>query len=329
MNEKISEKSPKFICQSCDYKCSKQSEYSKHLITRKHVKNSNLNEYEQKNIQIYSCKVCNKTYKGRNGLWYHEQKCVSNTGMCNMTKTNENNTIALNPQTVQEVTSYDPKRTIEDIMNNEIVKCLIRENTEFKQIMIEQNKQICQLIQEQTIAISNSTNVINTNTHNSHNKTFNLNFFLNEQCKDAMNINDFVMSLDLQMEDLESLGEKGYVEGMTNIIAKRLRDMDVYKRPIHCSDAKREILHIKHDNQWHKEEPGNPIFRNAVRMVVGGNFRLLSQWTVLHPEFNQYHSRWNDVYLKLVKETSGGRGDYESNNDAIMRRLTKLVVIEK
>jgi hypothetical protein len=210
---------------------------------------------------------------------------------------------------------------------------LIRDNQDFKNVVIDLIKSNTDL-QKQMLDICNkfnSTTVYQTTLsgNNSHNKTFNLHFFLNEQCKDAMNITDFVKSLNLQMEDLESLGELGYVEGMTNIIAKRLNDMDVYKRPIHCSDAKREIIHIKHEDKWHKEEPGNPIFRSAVKMVVGGNFRLLAQWTALHPESSQYHSRWSDVYAKLVKETSGGHGDYESNNNSIMRRLTKLVVIEK
>jgi hypothetical protein len=228
------------------------------------------------------------------------------------------------------VLDFIKKETTEfKIQTNDILKFLLQENAEFKQIMIDQNKQILDQ-NKQIMEFSMKNQFGNTTTHtNSHNKTFNLNFFLNEQCKDAMNITDFIKSLDLQMEDLESLGELGYVEGMTNMIAKRLRDIDIYKRPIHCSDAKREIIHIKHEDKWHKEEPGNPIFRSAVKMVVGGNFRLLAQWTALHPESSQYHSRWNDVYNKLVKEASGGNGDYESNNNTIMKRLTKLVVIEK
>jgi len=289
------------ICDICEFKCSKQSNYNMHLCTRKHLRRTSLSNIVPK---IYKCAICAKTYKHSSSLSNHKRNCVAVDG--EQTKSLGNGTDTNSTSSTEEL-KIEMKNMTKMMME------LMKSNTE---------------LQQQLIDICKNTGITH-NTTNSHNKTFNLQFFLNEQCKDAMNITDFVRSLNLQMEDLESLGELGYVEGMTNIIAKRLKDIDIYKRPIHCSDAKREIIHIKHENVWHKEEPGNPIFRSAVKMVVGGNFRLLAQWTKLHPESSQYNSRWNDVYNKLVKETSGGHGDYESNNNSIMRRLTKLVVIEK
>jgi hypothetical protein len=315
-------------CEYCDYECCKQSDWNRHISTKKHTFNSSLtNDSSQKleDIPQFNCENCKRSYRSRVGLWYHLKKCKLPTSSHEISHVSvvpenlSNNNVI--DSIVKENTAYKLETNDILLQTNDIIKTLLQENAEFKQMILEQNKQIIELCKNQG---SNNT------THtNSHNKTFNLQLFLNEQCKDAMNITDFVKSLNLQMEDLESLGELGYVEGMTNMIAKRLREIDIYKRPIHCSDAKREIIHIKHEDKWHKEEPGNPIFRSAVKMVVGGNFRLLAQWTELHPESSQYHSRWNDVYNKLVKETSGGHGDYETNNNTIMRRLTKLVVIEK
>lgn len=291
---------PKIICcQKCSYTTSKESNYQKHLSTRKHQELMKVNEQLITKVAEYKCNICDKLYTSNVGLWKHKKKCKSNEP--EESKQNET-----------EITD-----------SRQIIDFLRQENTEFKKMILDLQIQLVDMCKNMCTTTNNITN------SNSHNKTFNLQFFLNEQCKDAMNITEFVQSLNLEMEDLESLGELGYVEGMTNIFAKRLKDIDVYKRPIHCSDAKREIIHIKHDNVWHKEEPGNPIFRNAVKMVVGGNFRLLGQWIALHPESSQYNSRWSDVYTKLLKETSGGHGDYETNNDTIMRRLSRLVVINK
>ena len=301
--EKIPQIPNKLNCILCNYITVSKKDFKKHLLTSKHIQRAKTSNFSTlgDNKNPNKCKKCNKEYKSRNGLWKHQNKC-------------EQTEVPTN---------------INLIIDKEIVMEILKQNDELKKILVEQNQHFIEQSNKMFELCKNGiNNTTNTNCNN-NNKTFNLQLFLNEQCKDAMNITDFIKSLDLQMEDLESLGELGYVEGMTNMIAKRLRDIDIYKRPIHCSDAKREIIHIKHEDKWHKEEPGNPIFRSAVKMVVGGNFRLLAQWTALHPESSQYHSRWNDVYNKLVKEASGGNGDYESNNNTIMKRLTKLVVIEK
>jgi len=316
------QKEQMFECSSCGTICNRITEWNRHIKTKKHIVNTNgeNGNMETQFSPIYNCS-CGRIYKDRTGLWKHKKKCsVTDLQLVNVDMADKQPELTLSDTTENHVVNLISK-TQDDLKN--IMLELVRNSSDFQKQMLE----MCQTMQSTVINCTNHNN--NSIHNNSHNKTFNLQFFLNEQCKDAMNITDFVKSLNLQMEDLESLGELGYVEGMTNIFAKRLKDIDIYKRPIHCSDAKREIIHIKHENKWHKEEPGNPIFRSAVKMVVGGNFRLLAQWTELHPESSQYNSRWNDVYNKLVKQTSGGHGDYETNNNTIMRRLTKLVVIEK
>ena len=213
-----------FICKKCDYKCSKKSDYNKHLLTSKHKNRTELNNLEQnvaKNRQIFICKKCNKEYRARNSLWYHEKQCITNN-------TKENN-------------------------DKDLIMILINENKDFKQLLLEMCKEKDEYKTMMLKVIENGTNNINCN-NNSHNKTFNLQFFLNETCKDAMNIMDFIDSIKLQLTDLERVGEIGYVEGISNIIVKNLKELDITQRPVHCTDKKRETLYVKDENKWEKDE---------------------------------------------------------------------------
>ena len=184
-------------------------------------------------------------------------------------------------------------------------------------------------LHEKFLEICKNNNTTNITQTNSHNKTFNLQFFLNEQCKDAMNITDFVNSFDLQLSDLESVGELGYVEGITKIMVDKLNSMDIYKRPIHCSDAKREILYIKDHDKWEKEERNNPKLRYAIKTISFRNMKLASLWSDTYPESKDGDSRLNDTYMKLIKETTGGNGEIGDNENKIIRRIAKEILIEK
>jgi hypothetical protein len=186
-------------------------------------------------------------------------------------------------------------------------------------------------LQKQLVDVckNNNTNSHNTNHINSHNKTFNLQFFLNEQCKDAMNISEFADSFDLQLSDLESVGELGYVEGITKIFVDKLNSMDIYKRPIHCSDAKREILYVKDDNKWEKEEKNNPKIRYTIKTISFRNMKLANLWSDTYPESKDGDSRLNDTYMKLIKESTGGNGEIVENENKIIRRIAKEIVIDK
>jgi len=170
---------------------------------------------------------------------------------------------------------------------------------------------------------------INNSNNNSHNKTFNLQFFLNEQCKDAMNLSDFTNSFDLQLSDLETVGELGYVEGITKIMVDKLNAMDIYKRPIHCSDAKREIIYVKDENVWTKEKKDNPKLRQAIKNVSFRNMKLVYNWSNAYPESKDNQSKLNDKYMKLVIESTGGKGPIQESENKIIRRIAKEIIIDK
>jgi hypothetical protein len=170
---------------------------------------------------------------------------------------------------------------------------------------------------------------ITNNTNNSHNKTFNLQFFLNEQCKDAMNIMDFVNSVTLQLSDLESVGKLGYVEGISNIMIKKLTEMDIYKRPVHCSDAKRETLYVKDNNMWEKENASHSKLRRAIKYISKKNSDLLLAWSNQHPASKNIHSKQNEEYMKMIYQAMGGVGDVEENENKIIPKISKMILIEK
>jgi len=190
---------------------------------------------------------------------------------------------------------------------------LVKETSEFKNMMMK--------------VIENGTN--NTTHTNSHNKAFNLNFFLNETCKDAMNIMDFVDSIQYQLADLEKMGEIGYVEGLSNIIVKNLNALDVTQRPIHCTDKKRETIYIKDEDKWEKDEDKNKI-RKAIKRAALKNARLIQKFKEKHPDYNEYHSKYSTQYHKLIIESFGGSGDNDlEKEDKIIRNISKNIVVEK
>jgi hypothetical protein len=191
--------------------------------------------------------------------------------------------------------------------------------------LVEQNSELLEVIKNGTHNTSHSHN--NTN---SHNKTFNLQFFLNETCKDAMNIMDFVDSIKLQLPDLEKLGEIGYVEGISSIITSNLKALDITQRPIHCTDKKREVLYIKDEDKWEKEDDQKNKLRKAIKRVAGKNQRLIPKFKEAHPDCIKAASRFSDQYNKMIIESMGGSGDNDlEKEDKIIKKITKEVVIDK
>jgi hypothetical protein len=193
---------------------------------------------------------------------------------------------------------------------------LMKSNSELQKQMVE----ICKN--------TSITNITQTNSHN-NNKTFNLQFFLNEQCKDAMNMSEFADSFELELADLESVGKLGYVEGITKIFIDKLNSMDIYKRPMHCSDAKREILYVKDHDKWEKEEKHNPKLRYAIKTISFRNMKLANLWSDTYPESKNGDSHMNDIYMRLIKESTGGNGEISANEDKIIRRIAKEILINK
>jgi hypothetical protein len=178
--------------------------------------------------------------------------------------------------------------------------------------------------------LEKGTHNTTTTTHtNSHNKAFNLNFFLNETCKDAMNIMDFVESIKLQLSDLESVGEVGYIEGISNIIVKNLKELDVTQRPVHCTDKKRETIYIKDEDKWEKDEEQKKMHK-IVRKVADKNIRLLPKFKEKYPDYNKASSKHSDTYNKIIIESMGGAGDNDfEKEEKIIKKVSKEVIIEK
>jgi len=296
---------PKFCCKSCDYITSKKSSFDKHLLTAKHaiINQKIQNATEKLPIvaqDLFKCS-CDKVFKYHSGLWRHKKICIE-------TKQDDSETISENKNS--------------ESSDKEIIKLLIHENSEFKNLILE-------LVKKDNMNITNNAN--NNNTNHSHNKTFNLQFFLNEECKDALNISEFVSSIKVELEDLEATGRLGYVEGVSRIMNKNLKELDINKRPIHCSDLKREVLYIKNDDQWTKEEEAKPILKKAIKQVAFENIKLISDWRNKYPGCMESDSRKNDLYLKIVGNAMSGLTTEEqiSNINKIVSRVAKEAVIDK
>ncbi len=304
----LSPKIPKkFGCEKCYYSTSNKKDFDKHLLTSKHQKTlngSNMEEMEVGKIPKYVCE-CSKIFKTHGGLWKHKQKC----GYVHFE--NEHHNCDSEVKLLTNVVLAVVKQ------NQEFMK----ENGDLKHLIIDAQKQMMKVIENGTHNTTNNTN--------SHNKAFNLNFFLNETCKDAMNIMDFVDSIQLQLSDLEKVGEIGYVEGISNIIVKNLKQLDITQRPVHCTDKKRETMYIKDENKWEKDESNNKI-KKAIKQVAFKNQRLLSKFKEEHSDCVTYNSKYSDQYNKIIVESMGGSGN---NNDEkerkIIKNILKNVVIKK
>ena len=305
MDDKNSPKlAKKFVCEKCDYKCSKQSDYDKHILTLKHKMDYVDDVLDDAKLAVqYYCE-CGKEYKHRQGLWKHKKKCQNSKINEDQNENHNENTTTKNDQSNKD----------------NLIEYLIKENAEFKTLIME--------------LIKKDNNISNSNinsTVNSHNKTFNLQFFLNEQCKDALNIGEFVDSIKLQLTDLENTGRTGYVEGISKILIKNLNELDVIKRPIHCSDLKREVLYIKDNDKWSKEDEDKQVIKKAIKDVANKNIRQIPEWTNLNPDCKQSDSKKNNQYLNIVMNAmSGGSNEEQNSNiEKIIKNITKSVIIEK
>jgi hypothetical protein len=320
--EKIPTNPNLLICEKCNYNTISKKDFNKHLLTPKHKIRINPNIKIPKNPNNgFTCK-CNKTYKhlstlcahkklckikeniiyddARNSLWYHEKKCFENDNEESIDTPSENIIVSNHTEDINHLTS--------------LVIEVVKNNSEFQKQMFDMCK--------------NMQSTIMTNCNNTQNNTFNLQVFLNEYCKDAMNISEFVDSFELNISDLESVGRLGYIEGMSTIIINKIKELDVNKRPIHCSDLKREIIYIKDEDKWEREDSNNSKFRKVIKRVSGKNIDMLNDWKEKYPEHEEYESVYNDIYMKLIIATMGGE-DLSADENKIMKRVTKHVVIDK
>ena len=302
-NEKVCSK---FICDQCDYYTSKKSNFDKHILTAKHQKCyfGNKMEILGTDDDSCSCKSCGQKYKTVSGLWKHSKKCSKKD-------------------------------------KTQILLDMIKKDENVKEYLMEQNKQlICQLSEQnktlmeqntKLFEIAQTNNKVGTvNNINSNNK-FNINVFLNETCKDALNLTDFVNQINLSISDLEETGKLGYAEGISQVFIKNLNDIDYNKRPIHCSDSKREILYIKDDDQWVKETNSKDKLTNAIKIVGNKNIKQIPKWQKANPKYNDPESKQNDKYMKMVCEVMSGssKEEQQRNYNKIIKNISKEVIIDK
>jgi hypothetical protein len=287
----------KFICETCDFKCSKQSDWNRHTMTSKHKNLINPNNFTPKNAEsVFSCD-CGKVYKHMSSLCAHKKKCSGES-------------------------QYIDGINIKD--KDSLVLHLLKQNGELQNKIIEMAKNTSHIT-------NNTNNTNNTNSHNTTNNAFNLNFFLNETCKDAMNISDFVSSIKVNLEDLEHTGRQGYIEGISKIIINNLNNLEQCFRPLHCSDLKREVLYIKDNDEWTKETSDKPILTKAIKTIANENIKQISRWREKYPDCTNSNSRKNDLYLKIVSNSMSGltKEECDKNLNKIISNVAKQTVIQK
>ena len=303
---KIAKNRKLYRCEACDYSTCNLFDFNKHNQTKKHAQSGlsmAIDDFsmvcdKKSQKKEFICAKCNKLYKDNSGLWRHKKRCdISQNTYSDIYKA--------------ETTQITP----------ELVLSVLKQNSVLADIVVEQSKTIIDMAKNGPCQTINSNNII------SNNKTFNLNVFLNETCKDAMNITDFVDSLQLQLSDLENVGRLGFVEGISNIIVKNLQALDVHKRPVHCADKKREVIYIKDENKWEKESQEKNKMRKVIKKVAYKNQNLLPKYRLEHPGCNYSESKYSDQYSKLVIEAMMD-DDIEKQNK-IITNIAKEVAINK
>ena len=311
----IPKNAKEYVCESCHFKCSKNSNYINHLNTKKHHKNIKGDSVGDKGdkIYIYNCAICNKSYNSRNGLWKHKKKCNNN-------QTDEESII------INKKLTQDSSEVIH--LTNLVIK-LMNSNEEIQKQNGELQKQTLEMQQQMIEVCKNSNTIINNTTNNSNNKTFNMQVFLNEKCKDAMNLMDFVNSMTLDFSDLEELGELGYVEGISRQMVRKLNEMDIYKRPIHCSDLKRETVYVRDNDVWEKETELYQKLRMAIKYITKKNGDLMIPWRNAHPQCMNLQHPLNDKYLGIMNQAMGGKGEFAESESKIIKKISKCVMIDK
>jgi hypothetical protein len=323
-----------FVCEKCNYKCSKKSDFDKHKMTAKHKNRTLRTEKSHNDSQTPICKewvcVCGKTYKARNSLWYHKKKCsFVNEPEIKQEHITEENII---DQTVQTNNLITQDSIVNNLMiqNQHLHKLIINRDEEHKKEKEEQkkrdeeHKKEIEKLSEQISKISTVTNH-NNNTTNNNNK-FNLNFFLNTQCKDAMSIQSFMENLQLGCKELEHMGDVGYLNGMIDIFNSTIGNMDVYKRPLHCTDLKREVLYFKQGTDWERDSEDKQHLKQLIKNVESKNYDNLQEWQKDHPGSLQCDSTDSQHYMKIATEALGGA---DSNKDSMyLSKIMKHIVKE-
>ena len=290
----------KYNCESCYYSTNSKGDFNKHILSAKHTK---MTKGDIESTKIHSC-TCGKEFKYRQGLSRHRKNCTHHS--------------------TQESTDTD-KDDKYDMLSSTIMM-LVNENREFKQLLVDQNAKMMEMAGNMGGHNHHNTNTTNTNSHNK----FNLNVFLNEQCKDAMTLKDFVKNMEISMEEFIETGEIGFVDGLSQVLIQRIGDMDIHDRPIHCTDLKRETVYVKDAEKWEKDT-NQEKFRKAIKGVAYKNERMRPKWYAETPNVEILGSENCEKFFKYSAAALGGFGTEENRvfENKIMKNVMKEVTIDK
>ena len=324
----------KHRCDKCDFECCKLGDWNRHIITSKHINGNNVATENTSTITQYNCDECGKIYNDRSGLWRHKKKCnIIDKEMNKLTKDDDNDEILNNSNLILEL--LKEKLVFKEMIlekplpadtNDSLIIELLKQNQDFKNLMIEQNKYMMEQSKQMMELAKNAGN----NNNNTTNK-FNMQIFLNETCKDAMNITEFVNSLVLTFKDLEDLGRYGYTQGITNIFTRGLQATEISKRPIHCSDMKRLIIYINDTNGWEKDNSSQEKVVQLIRKIAGKNLRQATEWMrINHSMIHGPDSYEQRQYLKMISQWFGGTDEENVKiYNKIIRNIAPQCYIDK
>lgn len=293
-----------FHCERCDYICTKISDWKKHCLTAKHKRNvvfSNTSDTSKIRPDVWRCE-CGKEFKHRGSLYNHKKKCAKIAKVAEEEKIESDEEI--------EESHEEENKSIKDIRQEYEVKLLKQENRHLKE-----------MLEVKGTNMNNCHNTTNNNTMN-----FNIQYFLNEQCKDALNLTDFINSLQVQLEDLEYTTDNGHVKGITNIFQQALNKLSVEQRPMHCTDLKRDVLYIKDNDEWKKDDD-KEMMKCAVNKVVDKNLSNSEKWLDKHPDVFTPGSRDSNRYVKMTENSLGTGEEKETNK--VMKNILKEVLVDK
>ena len=308
--QKNIKKHQNFLCESCDFVCSKKGDYKRHTATQKHKWKQMETHFTSKNIKpTFQACICGKKYKTRSGMWKHQSKCdiYASNDVCHDISMQE---IVSN----EIVTTTAGTNAQNDDTMKELVYHVLEENKELRTLLVNQQQQIHELIPK----VGKGTNNVN------------INVFLNSHCKDAINIMDFINMISSNTDGVEIMGELGFVNGITKIFLDELQNMDVYKRPIHCCDLKNEVLYIKDADNWNLEKENKPILKKAITQIKRNNLEKIPLWIENNPLCMDNNNSTNDKYMKIISNSIGGIDDkQEKNLDRIIKNVSRNVVVKK
>ena len=333
-NQIMPHKMPKFVCESCDFKCSKESNYKIHTETMKHkmLIDANVKMPSSEPKQI-SC-ICGNTYNHYSSLARHKRTCVAiNTPADAPTDAPEDAPLVIE---VKEKETEKEKEEEEPTLHSKEEDFIFKDGKvtitkEMFMTLIKNSEEMMKLMKEQQLTVPNqiinNNNTTNNNIKNNNNNTFNLNIFLNEKCKDALNMSEFIDTLKITLEDLLFSKTNGISRGVTDVMIKGLKQLDIYKRPIHCTDSKRDIMYIKDEDRWKKDE-NHHMMRDTIVQIAEKERTALQQWAIENPDWTETERKQLE-YLTMMRSICEPIENYENYERKIVKNLGKEILVDK